>query len=78
MAKKKKLTATRIRWRDHNSVNGWARRGSYKPTAVVVDSLGWLLEENDEAVLLAMSVTGESACEYLSILKECIIDRWEI
>lgn len=72
------LKICRIHWLDSNGTPGWKARGDVKPEGYPVESVGWLLRETDEAVLLAMSVGSTKAADFLCIVKSCITDRWEL
>lgn len=63
-----------IMWKDHNSFDDWSTKENYKPSAIVVQSIGYVVYEDDEIVSLANSYTEDDGfCCIINILKVCIV-----
>lgn len=78
MTQETTLKIVRVHWLDHNSTNGWKSFSQVEIRGYRVESVGWLMGENDEALLLATSIGEGKAADFLCILKACITDRWEL
>ena len=68
---------TFIEWEDHfASKGGWALKDDIKDSAMLNTSVGFLLKENKDVVVLALS-RGENglAGECITLLKKCITKR---
>jgi len=78
MSKESKIKVVRIHWLDHNGTPGWKSLKDISIEGYPVESVGWLIGETDEAILLAMSVGSTKAADFLCIIKSCITDRWEL
>jgi hypothetical protein len=64
-------TSTRTGWHNKDEIDGIVSNPDYE-----VHSLGWLIEDNDKYIVLAMSVSKYHSCEILTIPRPCIVDIW--
>ena len=67
-----------VDWKDHTGEGGWV--DNVKDCDFeIARSVGWLIEDNDEVVKVANSLTKDSGVGGISvILKSCIISMWEV
>jgi len=65
-----------IRWRDTSSHPGWYDRAEYLEAArapvMLMHTVGWLILENDECIVIAQSISEDKAGELLKIPREAI------
>jgi len=66
-----------IRWRDTSAHPGWYDEMEYqtsiKEPVMVMQSLGWLLHESDDCVVIAQSKSDGRVGEMLKIPREAIV-----
>ncbi len=68
----------RIHWKDACSVQGWHFKHEIEEQGLsLVESVGWLVGEDDSCVKLAISVSDGVAGNMTIIPKSGIVDRWE-
>lgn len=70
-----------IDWKDHASSDGWIQNSGYQPDEIVCTSIGFLIFEDEEILVLASTVDGqqpESSSGRQQILKNCILNTWEL
>lgn len=68
----------RIHWKDACSVQGWHFQHEIEEQGLsLVESVGWLVGEDDSCVKLAISVSDGVAGNMTIIPKSGIVDRWE-
>lgn len=71
-----------MKWKDHSAVTGdWLNKTEIetfcKAPALLVRSVGYLVFENDEYIVLAMSATEHKVDSLLKILKCCVVECFE-
>lgn len=71
-----------VHWRDHYSTDGWIGLDPEEDIApllerAVVTSVGWLLAENDERLVLfqTLGIEGKRVRDTITIEKACIVKR---
>lgn len=72
------LKPCRVKWLDHASVSGWRSVEDFPRVGFEVESIGWLVFESDDVLVLAASVGETKAADFTVIVKSCIIERWEL
>lgn len=71
----------RVKWHDASSRAGWFKAEdieAFETELVMIDSVGWLLSENDDVLIMAASKMATSAGDLLIIPKGMIKERWEL
>ena len=67
-----------VDWQDHTADGGWVdnpRSMNFE----IARTVGWLVEEDEDCLKIANSLTKDSGIGGISvIIKSCIIDCWEI
>ena len=65
-----------IRWLDSQSLDQWSEQGEQEVAPALVESIGWIYGETDEAIALAgtRTVTGQMS-GIIVIPKVCILVR---
>jgi hypothetical protein len=70
-------TICRIRWMDANCLSGWHNADAIAERGLLlVQSVGWLVQESDDCLTLAMSHSPHRAGDLLTIPKVSIVYRW--
>ncbi len=72
------LRITLIRWRDATYASGWHFKSEIPTGPALVESVGWLIAETDEAVTLALSVSTDAIGHISVIPKSGIVDRFQL
>lgn len=72
------LKIARIHWLDHHAIPGWHRLEDIKAVGYKVESVGWLVMENEAVIVLATSIGEGKASDFLLIMKSCIEERFEL
>ena len=70
-----------IKWIDARSIDGWTDDDDKRLHPSIIETVGSVVKEDDEAVCLAGSCDVESPISYSCIMiipKVCILERWEI
>lgn len=75
-----KRKALWLRWMDSGSTPGWGDEESLKEEALVCESIGWLVKENKNVIVLALNASFDEYSRYpfgdaISIPKGCILSR---
>jgi hypothetical protein len=67
-----------VRWRDTTGIPGWHKRAELEEELAtppeVIESTGWLIDENDEWLTLAGSVGRYTCGDLLKIPRGCIVE----
>ena len=58
---KKPTQAVYVRWLDSTGVSGWSR--SMPRTGLECSSIGWLLEEDEDSIVVAAPISGKQLQE---------------
>lgn len=71
-----------VKWRDaylHEGWHGQVAIDRIKGTSVwVVDSLGWLIDQNEDRIIISQSVSNNGSCsEILAIPVEAVVE-WQL
>lgn len=76
----KHLPLLHVEWKDHAVNKGsWASIDEIKVLPVIVCSVGYLVDEDKEAIAIAQSVSnGGNVSDTLTILKSCIVEKKEL
>ena len=79
---KKTLKLLDIVWKDHaisGKGDGWREMDSVKVQFVLCYTVGYLIDEDNEAIALANTVSSDGGVgEVITILKSCIIKQKEL
>lgn len=68
-----------VKWQDHFSRSGWHNTEPADLEPLQVETVGWLVGEDDVMIALATSVSSSDRSDFsVSILKVAIIDTWEV
>ncbi len=70
-----------IKWIDARSIDGWTDDDDKRLHPSIIETVGQVVKEDDDAVSLAGSADIESPITYCCIMiipKVCILERWEI
>ncbi|SRR5258708_5772939 len=78
----RKLPLLDVTWKDHavsGKGEGWRRLDDVKVASLLCYSVGYLVDETDDAIALAGNVAADAAVgEITTILKSCIVKRKEL
>src|SRR5258706_5224881 len=79
---KKRFKLYDVTWKDHSvAAQGasWKSFDEAKVAPILIYSVGYLVDETDEAIALAQNVgTNGMVSEVMTILKSCIVKRKEL
>lgn len=67
----------RVAWKDHCTANStWTHVEDMVVTPVMACSVGIVMYEDDDMLILAQSVISEKRCaDTMNIIKSCIVER---
>lgn len=69
-----------VKWEDHHSINGWQDISSINEEPLINTSIGFLVKETSDHLILAQSLVGdgEQCGDIISILKKTITYKKEV
>lgn len=77
--KKQTYNLYQIDWKDAMAGGGWKSTKDYKPMLITVHSVGWLLAETKEALVLAQQMSSAgNAADTINIPKNCILRKYKL
>ena len=68
---------TLVRWRDNCHSVGWKDAGTVDTRVIEIESVGYLIHEDNDIIVVAQSVSDDNDCnDRLTILKICVLERF--
>ncbi len=62
-----------VTWSDTTHIPGWHNEDEIEKEPMKMETAGWLVSDNDESVVMAMTVGKFKIGDYLIIPKLCVI-----
>ena len=73
------IKIVRIKWNDTTHYQGWHKPDELdNMSPLIIESVGWLIRENETAIFLAMSHGEYRIGDILIIPKKMVLERWEL
>lgn len=74
------MDAYLVEWEDHHSTNGWQDISSISEKPLINTSIGFLVQETADHLILAQSLVGdgEQCGDIISILKKTVVHQREV
>lgn len=70
----------RVHWNDTATYSGWTSLDEIKAIVedkpVMIETVGWLIHQDEDQILVASSVSKFKASEIIRIPSSCIVDMW--
>lgn len=64
-----------IRWRDSQTADGWTKRADVGAEKLDVETVGFIIREDETSMTLAHSLSDDSVNGRITIPLECIVER---
>ncbi len=79
------MEIVRVNWKDARSIDGWVKLSDFEENLSIIQSCGFLIKENDDALFVSACAAIESENETLNqygctivIPKKMIVDIWRL